>query len=183
MVVVGVSNENGSNNGGIASVTIGGITATEVGASAPYASLWYASVPTGATTSVVVTCQIGALNQVAIVVGAVTGESSATPNATSSYPTTLAADPQTIPSVGTSTVARNGVAVVFAAGGNGGTPTWTNTTSSVGDYYTFSTTGNTLAALLAHSYATGNQKYTLRGSIGNGYGFNGITAVVGDWTP
>ena len=182
VVVVGVSNENFGNNTGIGSVTIAGNTATKLG-EAGAASLWYATITSGTTANVVVTCISAVLNQVAIDVGTITGESSAAPNATSSYPQTITPDPQTFPSVGTSNVLTNGVAVIFAAGGNGGTPTWTNTASPSGDFTTLTSTGNTLSALLAHSYATGTQTYTLTGSVGNGYGFGGIMAVIADWAP
>ena len=188
LVVVGVGNNNGNNNGGIASVMIGGISATEATTSDPgkdRASLWYATVPTGATTTIVVVCNTGAFELAGILVGDITGASSATPTANGRHPSDSIADPQAIPSSGSITVPKNGIAVVFGNGNSTGTQSisWTGASSASGDWYTHNESGNTQSDVMAHSYKNGSNSFTVAGSIGSGFGYNGFAGVVAAWGP
>jgi hypothetical protein len=189
VVVVGVA-DNAASYDGITGVTIGGVAATEAvfsdTATTNYASLWYASVPTGTTATIVVTGQGSGLAEVGILVGAITGDSSAAPVAVSTHPTVYdSGDPQLIPTTGTVNVPTNGAAVLFGESEfyDSGTPTWTNTTSASGDYKLATSTGNGQVELLAHSYTAGAESYGVSSSNNNGYAFGGFGAVVAAWGP
>ena len=188
VVVVGVGNSNGANDDGILSVTIGGTSATEATSSDPgkdHASLWYATVATGTTTSIVVTCNSGAFELAGVLVGEITGASPATPTATGIHPSNATADPQAIPLSGSITVPSNGVVVVFGNGNSTGaqTITWTGASSASGDWYVHNESGNSQSDVMAHSYQTGSNSFTVAGSIGSGFGYNGFAGVVAAWGP
>jgi chitodextrinase len=190
VVVIGVVNNNVNGDSGTIGVTIGGITATEAAFSdtstTSSASLWYASAPTGTSATVVVTAGGGGIAEMGILAGAINGASSVAPSATSTHPTVFdAGDPQLIPTSGTITVPANGVAVIFGEDNyyGSGSPIWTNTTSVNGDYFLATTTGNGAAEMMAHSYATGAQSYSVSSSVNNGFAFGGFGGVVAVWKP
>jgi hypothetical protein len=174
-------------HGGITSVTVNGIAASQIAHSDSSAtsssSLWDANVPTGATSTIVVN-SLGATNFLGILVGALTGESSAVPVATSTHPVDATPDPQLIPTSGTVTVPTDGVAVIYGSAGSNGTTTvaWTNTTNSSGDAYVHTEANDTKSEVMAHSYAAGNESYSVSGS-GNGFRYAGFAGVVATWAP
>jgi hypothetical protein len=187
MVVIGVANENGG-DAGIASVTIGGILAAKATTSDPdkdFASLWYAVVPTGSRANIVVICKTGALGLTGLLVGTISGASSAAPTATATHPRDFTADPQSIPTSGTLTVPTNGAAVAFGVVESDATNTlsWTSASNSNGDLYVYNGDGNTMSMLMAHSYTGGSASFTVSGSVGNGFGFNGFAGVAAAWGP
>ncbi len=94
-------------------------------------------------------------------------------------------DPQIIPTIGTITVPADGAAVIFSGEGYGPITlgAWTNTTSSSGDYYLATSTGNGTTEMLAHSLSAGAQSYSVSGSGGNGFGFGGFAGVAAAWGP
>ena len=123
VIVVGVDTPSGQTCCGdnpATSVTVGGISAAEAAYSdtstTSDASLWYASVPSGTTADIVVMGSSSALisEDAGIMVGTITGKSSAAPSATSSHPLVFDnGDPQLIPMTGTMTVPSNGATVLF----------------------------------------------------------------------
>lgn len=188
IVVVGVDNGNSSNNTSPTSVTIGGVAATEAAFSetsaSSFASLWYTAAATGTTQTVVVNGT--SFSTIGIMVGTITGASSSTPTATGAHANTVdTTDPQLIPASGTITVPADGVAVIFSGEAFGpiALGAWTNTTSSSGDYYQATSTQNGTTEMLAHSYSTGAQSYSVSGSGGNGFSYGGFAAVVAAWGP
>ena len=66
-----------------------------------------------------------------------------------------------------------------------GTPIWTNTASTGGDYFlaTSSTEGYGTVELLAHSTATGAQSWGVSDSNANGYAFGSFAGVGAAWSP
>ena len=190
-VVVGVSSEN-SNSCVVAALTIGGVYATEAtssdGGHQNTASIWYATIPSGTTANITLGC--GNLPSdfglVGILAGTITGASPAAPTATGVHPSDFTANPQPIPTSGTITVPTNGAAVIIGEGPSGcASPVWTNTTSSSGDYTVSTTTEDTMAWVMAHSYAAGSESYTYEdpgGEFGScaSQGFSGAVAA---WAP
>ncbi len=194
VVVVGVENNAGNNDGGTSAVTINGISATKAVSSDPgkdYASIWYAPITTGTTGNVVVSVGTGAsIENMGILVGTITGASSAAPSATGAHATVYdAADPQLIPTSGTVTVPAGGVAVLFGHGGPSDSSdqrwiNWTNTTNPNGDFFVATTTWNTASAVLAHSIATGVQSYSISCTApGCTFAYGGFGGVVAVWGP
>ncbi|HUO50194.1 MAG TPA: fibronectin type III domain-containing protein, partial [Candidatus Paceibacterota bacterium] len=188
IVVVGVDNNSGNNDGGTTAVTIGGVSATKAVTSATgsdYASIWYATVPTGSTANIVVTTgSSGGIENMGILVGTITGSSSPTPVASGSHAAVYdAGDPQIVPTTGTVTVPTGGVAVVFgrAAYANGVTPIWS--TNTIGDFSLGTTTWNTTIEMLAHSTATGAQSYSVSGSTNNAFAYGSFAGAVAVWGP
>jgi hypothetical protein len=128
----------------------------------------------------------GVFDVIGIMVGTITGSSSTAPTATGSHSESLGTtDPQLVPSAGTITVPTNGAAVIFTGEQYGPITlgSWTNTSSGSGDYYLATSTGNGTTEMLAHSYATGAQSYSVSGSGGNGFSFGGFSGVVAAWGP
>jgi hypothetical protein len=190
VVVVGFTDDD--DNCPISSVSIGGtiaalaVQSSSNDASSYNSSLWYANITSGTTANIVVACSGGgAFNLVDILVGTLTGESSAAPTATAIHYSDASPDPQSIPTSTPMTVPSNGAAVIFASAPSSGanTVTWTNTSNSSGDYYNATSADNSMSTLLAHSYASGSETYTVEGSVGNGFGFGGFAGVAAAWQP
>ncbi len=168
----------------MASVTIGGTSATEATTTTEgRTSLWYASVSSGTSANIVLTCTGGgSFENVGIQVGTLTG---AIPTPASTGVFNFAYEPQ--PQSVTATVPANGVGVIFAAEGEASTstppvPSWTNAT---GDSYSNDTDGdsNPVQIILAHTYVPGSQTPSLSSGNGTSYSYIGTTMVMATWAP
>jgi hypothetical protein len=151
-VIVGVFNTNGV---AISSVTIGGVTATnDISETTTHAGIFRASVPTGTTADVVITCS-STFDHLGIVVATMTGASSGAASATAVTNQGAEGEPINV----TATVPTSGLGVVVCgSGGTSASPSWTNAT---GD---FNTGDGTRSLLLAHTTTAGSDNPQLSAS-------------------
>lgn len=141
----------------VSSVTIGGVSATllftnnsDYGASARTTTHFYGLLVTSGTTATIQVNWSGAPDQTGISVYSVTGST------TPSVSQTAASNGTATPSASLS-IPVNGVGIGAAAGGNGGTVTWTNLTEDLdlnaATFYTFSTASSSSAGTATRSAA------------------------------
>ena len=187
VVVVGITD---SGNNLVTGVTVGGVSATSVGINAGGVSMWYANIPSGSTAPVVLTATNNQIDNIGIMVGDIVGESQIAPTATSTHDLPAdqndTGDPEFFPNTGTITVPANGLAVLVGGSHyNGGTNTWTNTTSALGDFNIGTPNNNQVSGEMAHSYATGAQSYTLSSSqtASGGFQYLSLSGIVATWKP
>lgn len=172
--VIAVGIGGGAQTRTVSSVTIGGISATFVvrGAGANETSeLWYASVPTGTTGTVVVNWS-GAQDGCGIVVARITGASAA--------PSASGSDNDSDPATVSLTIPAGGVAFGYISQRhNSGAYTWTNLTEEVDEAY--------LAGTFFHSGATAAFETQQTGLTITGdpdtAGVRNPLLVVGAWGP
>jgi hypothetical protein len=148
IVVVTVSGDAAND---LSSVTVGGISATRaVGTTmtgfADGTQIWFASVPTGTTATIVVAAG-SFINEIAIAVGIITGSATTAVSATQTVAIATIADPHLI----TATVPTNGVALISVLVDRATTPSWTNAT---GDANIQQVGGNSFCHLMAHGISS-----------------------------
>jgi hypothetical protein len=155
VVVVGVAS---NATGNLSSVTIGGTPATEAAnpgnpAGNSWTSIWYAPITSGSTADITATYSSGTIGNVIIMVGILTGTSSA-PYDSESTVTDGCGSPSSV----TATVPTNGVGVAVGLySGASKSIAWTGSTNDPnGDYYTTDSGGNGLSAGWAHTYTSGS---------------------------
>lgn len=189
IVVVGVGNDNATNNLGIASVTIGGIAATKAvaGGTGDRSSLWYATVPTGTTADIALVAVASSFGLIGISVGILSNAPVATPSDTDVHAYDFEGDPQEIPTTGTVTVPTNGCAVTLAVINEGLVQTVVWDAFSIADSYKFTFAGNTMSLLLGHSYEAGAVQFSVGAGGGgptpSGFDYNGTAGCVATWAP
>lgn len=162
-----------TSNGPVASMLIGGVTATLAkesgGGGTNRASIWYANVPTGTTATIDVTSTVGFPGFFGIAVGVITTATPTPASTAAEAGGSFNNDPQVTTT--SLTVPSSGIGVLCAVSNNPNTPTYNNWTA---EYNTTSTTNMQL--LLGSLSASGTPSVS-------GYAFTDFAIAAASWGP
>lgn len=172
VVIVGVTN---NANGPVTGVTVGGtpltLVADTTGGGNSGESLWYGSIPTGSTATIVAPTTLTFPNSISIVVMTI-NTSTPTPGASQIRARGFNADPQTTAAI---TVPAGGVGIMFGGGVFSASPT-VNWNGGVFDA-NYQTAAN-LQLVASHILTAGSQVPSV-----TGWNFGGFGMVAVPWGP